>query len=85
LARYRVLIDANDEKGLVYKISKVFFDKNLNIVSNNEFVDKINNKFFMRSVVDGNIQKDSLLDALNKILPKKPHVKIIQPDKNKEV
>jgi formyltetrahydrofolate hydrolase len=29
MAQYRVLIDANDEKGLVYKVSTIFFEKKL--------------------------------------------------------
>ncbi|HHO42803.1 MAG TPA: ACT domain-containing protein, partial [Epsilonproteobacteria bacterium] len=54
-SRARVLIDCQDEKGLVYKISKVFFDRNLNIESNREFVDQDNGRFFMRTVVSGEL------------------------------
>ncbi len=36
----RVLIDCPDSKGLVYKISKVFYDRDLNIENNREFVDR---------------------------------------------
>ena len=32
----RVLIDCKDAKGLVYKISKVFYDRDLNIDNNRE-------------------------------------------------
>ncbi len=81
MAKYRVLIDANDEKGLVYKISKVFFDFDLNILTNNEFVDKVNNKFFMRSVVDGDVDEKELYEAVEAILPKKSHLHIIEPKK----
>jgi len=81
LSQYRVLIDANDEKGLVYKISTIFYNHNLNILSNNEFVDKENNKFFMRSVVDGDIELDALHDALKEVLPNSATIKVIQPKK----
>ncbi len=47
----RVLIDCEDAKGLVYKISKVFYDRGLNIDNNREFVDKDSNRFFMRTIV----------------------------------
>ena len=57
---YRVLIDADDEKGLVHKISGVFYNNNLNIISNSEFVDNESNKFFMRSVVEGDIELKNL-------------------------
>ena len=35
MKQYRVLIDAHDEKGLVYKVSSIFYKFNLNILSNN--------------------------------------------------
>ena len=81
MSQYRVLIDANDEKGLVYKVSTIFFEKNLNILSNSEFVDKENNKFFMRSVVDGNVAKQELLSSIEAVLPKNSTVKVIEPKK----
>ena len=81
MAKYRVLIDANDKKGLVYKISNIFVDFDLNILSNSEFVDKENNKFFMRTVVDGDVDKTVLFDALNNVLPAKSSIKIVEPKK----
>ncbi len=79
--QYRVLIDANDEKGLVHKVSSIFFNYDLNILSNSEFVDKASNKFFMRSVVEGAVNKKDLTDAINKVLPKNSSVKVIEPKK----
>jgi len=81
MSQYRVLIDANDEKGLVHKISSIFYNLDLNILSNNEFVDKENNKFFMRSVVDGDVNKNELIDALAEILPGKCGIKVVEPEK----
>lgn len=78
---YRVLIDANDEKGLVHKVSSVFFNYDLNILSNSEFVDKESNKFFMRSVVEGAVNKKELTDAINAVLPVNSSVKVIEPKK----
>jgi formyltetrahydrofolate deformylase len=74
---YRILIDANDEKGLVYKISKLFYENNLSFISNSEYVDNENNKFFMRSVVKGNISISDLKDNLKSILPPSSTVKIL--------
>ena len=79
MSQYRVLIDANDEKGLVHKVSNVFYNYDLNILSNSEFVDKESNKFFMRSVVDGAVDKKELNDALSEVLPKEAGVKILEP------
>ena len=77
---YRVLIDCEDQKGLVFTISKIFFDNNLNIERNDEFVDSENNKFFMRSVVKGEIERDKLLEDLKRALPN-ANVRVIVPKK----
>ena len=79
--QYRVLIDANDEKGLVHKISSIFYKYDLNILSNSEYVDKQSNKFFMRSVVEGAVNKKDLTDAINLLLPENSSVKVIEPKK----
>ena len=81
MSQYRVLIDANDEKGLVYKVSSIFYNYDLNILSNSEFVDKESNKFFMRSVVDGAVDQQQLTDAINAILPENSSVKVVEPKK----
>jgi len=81
VSQYRVLIDANDEKGLVYKVSGIFYNYDLNILSNSEFVDKESNKFFMRSVVDGDVNKEDLYKAIQDILPQKASLKIVEPKK----
>ncbi|QOY53541.1 formyltetrahydrofolate deformylase [Candidatus Sulfurimonas marisnigri] len=81
MSKYRVLIDAYDEKGLVHKVSTIFYNNDLNILSNNEFVDKENNKFFMRSVVDGDIDLDVLYDLLENVLPSSANIKVIAPKK----
>ncbi|MDM5271053.1 formyltetrahydrofolate deformylase [Sulfurovum sp. zt1-1] len=79
----RVLIDCNDAKGLVYKISKVFFEKDLNIDSNREFVDKESGRFFMRSVVTGIFEPDELLNELKAITPEDADIKVIVPKPKK--
>jgi len=81
MSQFRVLIDADDEKGLVYKVSTVFYDFNLNILSNSEFVDKENNKFFMRSVVDGDTNALKLEEAISSVLPQNSNIEIIEPRK----
>lgn len=81
MSQYRVLIDAYDEKGLVHKISSIFYSKDLNILSNSEYVDKENNKFFMRSVVDGDINLVDLQNSLDDVLPKNASVEVREPKK----
>lgn len=78
---YRVLIDCRDEKGLVYKVSSIFFKHDLNILSNSEFVDANTNLFFMRSVVSGSIDGDALEKELRAVLPEQANLRIIAPKK----
>ncbi len=81
MKKYRVLIDCPDEKGLVYKISSIFFKYDLNILSNSEFVDAQKNLFFMRSVVEGYIDGNDLERDLRSVLPNRATLRIIAPVK----
>ena len=85
MAQYRILIDANDKKGLVYRVSKVFYELDLNILSNNEFVDRLNNKFFMRSVVEGEVDQAVLEERLKGVLPLQATLKVIKPHRKRVV
>ena len=79
----RVLIDCEDAKGLVYKVSKIFFERGLNIDSNQEFVDKKSGKFFMRSVITGSFEIDEIKQQLQSVLPINTHLRVIAPEKKK--
>jgi len=81
--RARVLIDCPDEKGLVYKISKVFYDRDLNIDNNREFVDKDNGRFFMRTVVTGRFDAEDLHRSLEMIIPESSEIRILLPQRKK--
>ena len=81
--RARVLIDCEDAKGLVYKISKVFYDRGLNIDNNREFVDKTHSRFFMRTVVTGLFDIQELEDELKAITPSDAHIRVIEPKDKK--
>ena len=82
--RARVLIDCEDAKGLVYKISKVFYDRGLNIDNNREYVDKENNRFFMRTIVSGAFEIEALQKELMQIVPHNAQIRVIEP-KDKEI
>ncbi|MGB3750318.1 MAG: formyltetrahydrofolate deformylase [Arcobacteraceae bacterium] len=73
---YRLLIETDDTKGLVYKISKILFEYNLNIVSNSEYVDKKTNGFFMRTVIAGEFDEVKLLKDVRAILPDNAIIKL---------
>lgn len=74
--QYRVLIQAPDSTGLIYLASKVFFENNLNIITNHEFVDNDNNIFFMRSVISGDVDARQLKDLLESALPEETQITI---------
>lgn len=81
MKQYRILIDCKDKKGLVYKVSKLFYELELNILSNNEFVDSENQKFFMRSVVEGEIEESVLKKKLKEVLDDNINLHIVSPRK----
>jgi len=78
---YRLLIETEDTKGLVYKISKILYEYNLNIESNSEYVDNETNVFFMRTVITGEFEQDKLLKDLTDILPEKSIIKLTTKEK----
>jgi formyltetrahydrofolate deformylase len=83
--RARVLIDCKDAKGLVYEISKVFYDRGLNIDNNREFVDKEHGRFFMRTVVSGLFDVEELLSELRTVAPEDAHIRVVEPKDKKIV
>jgi len=84
MTEYRLLIDTTDEKGLVYTVSKILFEHNLNIESNSEYVDKEVNKFFMRTVLSGDFNQDKLLNDIKEVLPKDATIKL-SPNSKKDI
>jgi formyltetrahydrofolate deformylase len=83
--RARVLIDCSDARGLVYAISKVFYDRGLNIENNREFVDKESNRFFMRTVVTGTFNASEVRVALHQVMPEEADIRVIPPRRKKIV
>ena len=81
MKQYRILIDCADKKGLVYKVSKLFYELELNILSNNEFVDSDNEKFFMRTVVEGDIEEEKLVEILKAELDDDVNLHVVTPRK----
>lgn len=73
---YILLIETTDAKGLVYKISRVIYEQNLSIEQNSEFVDEAVQKFFMRTVISGNVDVASLIVALQNALPQDAMIKL---------
>lgn len=78
-----ILVDCPDEKGLIYKITSVLFNRSLNIIKNREFVDQDTNRFFMRTEVNGVADEAALYNELKKELPPQSHINVIPSRKKK--
>ena len=71
-----LLIDCRDAKGLISKITAALLKHNVNIESNDEFVDRLNDRFFMRTEFDGDFDSGLLYDDIKSILPEDANVKL---------
>ena len=78
---YRLLIETSDTKGLVYNISKILYQHNLNIENNSEYVDNETNNFFMRTVISGEVKCEKLVEDLKLILPLNSDIKLTKKAK----
>ena len=79
-----ILISAPDKKGLIYHISSILYELGLNIERNDEYVDKENQRFFMRTKVAGQTDRDLLIHRLEAILPPDSTLKV-QPIEKKPI
>lgn len=77
-----ILIDCPDQKGLVHKITGVFFRSGHNITGNAEFVDEATDHFFMRTEVVGELDEPLVRRELAAILPS-PFAVRITPQQRK--
>jgi formyltetrahydrofolate deformylase len=66
---YILRIDCPDETGLVHKITGVLYYHGLNVVRNDEYVDRENGQFFMRTEFSGTANPDKITSGLKGILP----------------
>jgi formyltetrahydrofolate deformylase len=83
--RQILLIDCEDQKGLVSKVSTVLFERDLNITSNREYVDPVSNRFFMRTEFEGDIDGDELLVKIKSLLATGANVRLADTGKKKLV
>ncbi|WP_346839101.1 formyltetrahydrofolate deformylase [Microbulbifer sp. SAOS-129_SWC] len=64
-----LLTDCPDAKGLIAKITNICFKHQLNVTKNDEFVDREQGRFFMRTALEGNFNDATLLEDLDMALP----------------
>lgn len=78
---YILKIDCSDEKGLIYRIADVVFKYQLNIIKNDEFVDRDNGKFFMRAELSGEVDINAFKGTLQAMLPSKADIYVAEARK----
>lgn len=83
--RYILLIDCPDAKGLVSKVSTALYQREVNILSNREFVDPSSKHFFMRTEFSGSTNHTELLNALKDMLPQKANIRLAEKCKKRLV
>jgi formyltetrahydrofolate deformylase len=78
---YILKIDCSDEKGLIYRIADVVFKYQLNIIKNDEFVDRENGKFFMRAELSGEVEISAFKGTLQAMLPSNADIYVAESRK----
>jgi formyltetrahydrofolate deformylase len=85
MEKYILKIDCSDAKGLIYKISDVIFQNDLNIEKNDEFVDQDHNKFFYRAVISGEVDVSKLTMRLEESMPQGAKITLAKKIKKKVI
>ncbi|MFX1427401.1 MAG: formyltetrahydrofolate deformylase [Promethearchaeota archaeon] len=80
---YTLLVDCDDKKGLIHKITGVLYNQGLNIISNNEFVEEETNHFFMRSAFTGRIDRNIIISQLYEVLSEESNIQFIKQRKKR--
>lgn len=75
-SRSVLLVECPDRPGLVHSITGVLFRCGANIVGNQEFVDRVADRFFMRTEFEGGIDREGLLADLRALLPEGAEVRL---------
>jgi len=81
--RHILLMHGPDHKGLIYKVTRILFEHNQNIIRNDEYVSP-SKYFFMRTEFEGETDASELLVVLQKELPEEISLRL-NPKKKKEI
>ena len=80
-----LLVECGDRPGLVHAITGVLFRRGLNVVGNEEFVDRDSARFFMRTEIEGEMDAERIQNGLQGILPTDAQILISEKKKKKVV
>lgn len=71
-----LLIDCEDDKGLIHTITDIIYQHDLNIISNREFVEHISRYFFMRTIIEGAFDSSKFVQQLKSALPINANIRL---------
>ena len=71
-----LLVECEDRRGLVHAITGVLVQHGVNVVGNQEFVDRANARFFMRTEFDGDVIANQLEAEVRHALPANASVRL---------
>jgi formyltetrahydrofolate deformylase len=80
-----LLIEGQDQAGLIAKITQTIFELGLNIIRNDEFVEEKTSRFYMRSEFTGHVTPEELMIRLKGILPTSFQIRLTPKQKKKIV
>lgn len=80
-----LLVDCSDRPGLVHGITGILFRHGVNVVGNQEFVDRPTSRFFMRTEFDGQVDSDRIVSELRATLPSDGVVRLSRPEPRRVV
>ncbi|MFD1215420.1 formyltetrahydrofolate deformylase [Microbulbifer celer] len=80
-----LLTDCPDAKGLIAKITNICYKHQLNVTKNDEFVDRAQGRFFMRTALEGNFNDTTLLEDLDLALPEGAERKLVPSGRKRVV
>jgi formyltetrahydrofolate deformylase len=76
--KYVLSIDCPDRVGLVYNITGVLYRQGVSIIGNQEFVEREQERFFMRTTFSGAVDENLILKKLRRVLPPGSGVRLAQ-------
>lgn len=71
-----LLVECADQPGLVHGITGVLFRHGVNVVGNQEYVDRPTARFFMRTEFDGEVEGEHIQRDLREVLPADASVRL---------
>lgn len=80
-----LLIECNDELGIIARVTTVLLKFKLNLVEFHEFADEETNQFYMRAGVTGELDQEEVGKEILAVLPKDASFKFVEGRKKKVV